>query len=174
VDPRLNLVEPWKFPLPIVITYKYNQVEMFLEFHFCETTLPLYIFSIHPHSLVRILNTIMPQLDPLAGTDYYLWKYLPSLVGAVVFLSLFTTTTIPLCWRICKTRSWFCIAFAVGGSCKSKHSRIVSSLHGRSISLTCPGNCTNIAQFKSSATQSAFSLTGEPIRSPHTSFSPCS
>ncbi|KAF3903374.1 hypothetical protein ABW20_dc0103949 [Dactylellina cionopaga] len=50
--------------------------------------------------------------------DYYLWKYLPSLPAAVVFLLLFTGITGLHCWRMFKTRTWFCIAFGIGGMCQ--------------------------------------------------------
>ncbi|KAE9365646.1 RTA1 like protein [Stipitochalara longipes BDJ] len=46
---------------------------------------------------------------------YYLWKYLPSIPAAVVFLILFVATTGLHLWRILKTKTWFCIVFAIGG-----------------------------------------------------------
>lgn len=36
----------------------------------------------------------MPTLDPVPGTTYYLWHYLPSLPLAIVFLLLFFLPTI--------------------------------------------------------------------------------
>ncbi|KIW97613.1 uncharacterized protein Z519_01197 [Cladophialophora bantiana CBS 173.52] len=57
----------------------------------------------------------MAQLRPVDGTDYYLWKFLPSVLAAVIFIILFTIVTGILCWRTVKTRSWFCIPFALGG-----------------------------------------------------------
>ncbi|KAK2686467.1 hypothetical protein QWA68_015140 [Fusarium oxysporum] len=56
----------------------------------------------------------MAKLEPYIG-DYYLWKYLPSLPAAVVFLLLFSIVTIGISWRIWTTRTWFCAIFAVGG-----------------------------------------------------------
>ncbi|KEF53278.1 uncharacterized protein A1O9_10726 [Exophiala aquamarina CBS 119918] len=57
----------------------------------------------------------MAQLKPLEGGDYYLWKYLPSLPASIIFIVLFTALTIAICWRMARTRSWFCIPFAIGG-----------------------------------------------------------
>ncbi|KAK4946711.1 hypothetical protein LTR10_014213 [Elasticomyces elasticus] len=60
----------------------------------------------------------MVQLKPIDGTDVYLWKYLPSLPLASTFLALFTILTSLLCWRMIKTRLWFCAVFAAGGLCQ--------------------------------------------------------
>ncbi|KIW83874.1 hypothetical protein Z517_03120 [Fonsecaea pedrosoi CBS 271.37] len=57
----------------------------------------------------------MTQLKPVAGTDYYLWKYLPSVPASAAAIILFAGATAALCWRIHRTRTWFCIPFAVGG-----------------------------------------------------------
>ncbi|KAF2103751.1 RTA1-domain-containing protein [Rhizodiscina lignyota] len=57
----------------------------------------------------------MTQLKPVDGTDVYLWKYLPSIPAAVIFILSFTGITSAHCWRMVKTRSWFCIPVAVGG-----------------------------------------------------------
>ena len=59
----------------------------------------------------------MAKLEPFRG-DYYLWKYLPSAVAAAIFLVLFLVATLVISWRIWRTRTWFCSAFAVGGLCK--------------------------------------------------------
>lgn len=56
----------------------------------------------------------MAQLEPYRG-DYYLWQYVPSLPAAVVFLVLFAAITGAHCFRIFKTRLWFCLPFVIGG-----------------------------------------------------------
>ncbi|KAM0324882.1 hypothetical protein ACHAQA_007848 [Verticillium albo-atrum] len=56
----------------------------------------------------------MAKLEPFRG-DYYLWKYLPSIPAAAIFLVLFLAATLAIVWRLWKTRSWFCTAFAIGG-----------------------------------------------------------
>jgi hypothetical protein len=55
-------------------------------------------------------------LEPYRG-DYYLWYYVPSLGAAAVFLVLFGVLTIIHLYRLFKTRTWFCIPFAIGGIC---------------------------------------------------------
>lgn len=60
----------------------------------------------------------MAKLEPYIG-DYYLWKYLPSVPAAVVFLVLFLVATVAISWRIWRNRTWFCTVFAVGGLCKN-------------------------------------------------------
>ncbi|KAL2444211.1 hypothetical protein ABEF95_015908 [Exophiala dermatitidis] len=63
----------------------------------------------------------MVQLKPVAGTDdVYLWKYLPSIPAAAVFLVLFSVVTAAHLWRMVRTRAWFCSVFAVGGICTFK------------------------------------------------------
>ncbi|KAL7621123.1 hypothetical protein AAE478_008437 [Parahypoxylon ruwenzoriense] len=56
----------------------------------------------------------MVELKPYRG-DYYLWKYLPSVAAAVVFAILFTTITGLHCYRLFKTKLWFCLPFIIGG-----------------------------------------------------------
>ncbi|EGX46897.1 hypothetical protein AOL_s00097g323 [Orbilia oligospora ATCC 24927] len=56
----------------------------------------------------------MVELKPVEG-DVYLWKYLPSIPAAALFLVLFAVATGVLCWRLIRTRTWFCIPFAIGG-----------------------------------------------------------
>ncbi|KAI1408592.1 RTA1 like protein [Hypoxylon sp. FL1857] len=56
----------------------------------------------------------MAQLEPYVG-NYYLWKYLPSIPAAIIFALLFLAATGAHCWRLFKTRLWFCLPFVVGG-----------------------------------------------------------
>ncbi|GFF68410.1 protein RTM1 [Aspergillus lentulus] len=56
----------------------------------------------------------MAKLEPYRG-DYYLWKYVPSIPAAVIFLLLFVCMTAFHAWKIWKTRARFCIPFAIGG-----------------------------------------------------------
>ncbi|KAK6524707.1 hypothetical protein TWF281_011607 [Arthrobotrys megalospora] len=57
----------------------------------------------------------MVELRPVNGSTVYLWKYLPSIPAAAIFLALFAIVTAAHIWRMCKARAWFCSAFAVGG-----------------------------------------------------------
>ncbi|KAK3367719.1 RTA1 like protein-domain-containing protein [Podospora didyma] len=56
----------------------------------------------------------MAVLEPYKG-GYYLWKFLPSVPGAVIFAILFLAITVPHVWRIVTKKTWFCIPFALGG-----------------------------------------------------------
>ncbi|ROV91391.1 hypothetical protein VPNG_09977 [Cytospora leucostoma] len=55
----------------------------------------------------------MAQILPYNG-DYYLWHYVPSIPGAVVFLVLFLLATIVHSWRMFRHRVWFHIPFVIG------------------------------------------------------------
>ncbi|ODM14534.1 hypothetical protein SI65_10020 [Aspergillus cristatus] len=55
----------------------------------------------------------MAELETYKG--YYLWRYVPSLAAAVIFLILFLLATLFHSWKIWKTRTVFCIVFAIGG-----------------------------------------------------------
>lgn len=59
----------------------------------------------------------MAQLETYKG--YYLWRYVPSIEAAIIFMLLFLAPTLAIFWRIYKTRTWFCLAFALGGLCES-------------------------------------------------------
>jgi hypothetical protein len=50
---------------------------------------------------------------------YYLWRYVPSLAAAALFVLLFLAITVAHFWRLFRTRMWFCLPFAIGGFCKS-------------------------------------------------------
>jgi hypothetical protein len=60
----------------------------------------------------------MAVLEPHKG-GYYLWNYLPSVPAAVIFILAFLVMTSLITWRMWKTKTWFCTAFAIGGFCKS-------------------------------------------------------
>ncbi|OLN87281.1 Protein RTA1-like protein 5 [Colletotrichum chlorophyti] len=55
----------------------------------------------------------MPELQSHNG--YYLWHYVPNLVPAIIFEVLFVLATLYHGWMIAKTKTWFCIVFAIGG-----------------------------------------------------------
>jgi hypothetical protein len=60
----------------------------------------------------------MAQLQQYRG-GYYLWNYVPSMAGAVIFILLFLAIAGLHFWRLFKTRTWFCLPFAIGffGKC---------------------------------------------------------
>jgi hypothetical protein len=45
----------------------------------------------------------------------YLWAYIPSGVAAVVFGGIFLLLTAAIAWRLWRTRTLFCLPFAIGG-----------------------------------------------------------
>jgi hypothetical protein len=59
----------------------------------------------------------MAVLEPTRG-GYYLWKFIPSLPAAVIFILAFLVMTALISWRMFKTKTWFCVPFAIGGFCK--------------------------------------------------------
>ncbi|KAJ5958266.1 RTA-like protein [Penicillium vulpinum] len=58
----------------------------------------------------------MAELKPYRGS-YYLWKYVPSLPAAIIFLILFVAATAFHFWKLHRTKAWFCLAFSLGGLC---------------------------------------------------------
>ncbi|KAJ5416769.1 uncharacterized protein N7487_000319 [Penicillium crustosum] len=56
----------------------------------------------------------MGELKPYRG-GYYLWKYVPSLPAAIIFLVLFVAATTFHFWKLHRTKAWFCLAFSIGG-----------------------------------------------------------
>lgn len=66
--------------------------------------------SLPPH------YSTMAVLEPTKG-GYYLWKYVPSVAAAVLFILIFLVMTGLICYRMFRTKTWFCIPFAIGGFC---------------------------------------------------------
>lgn len=58
----------------------------------------------------------MGELKPYKG-GYYLWKYVPSLPPAIIFLTLFLAATTFHFWKLHRTKAWFCLPFSIGGLC---------------------------------------------------------
>ncbi|RSL79118.1 hypothetical protein BHE90_006586 [Fusarium euwallaceae] len=55
----------------------------------------------------------VPGVEPTKG-GAYLWRYVPSVAGAVIFLLLFMVSFLYISWKIWRTRAYFCIVFAIG------------------------------------------------------------
>lgn len=51
--------------------------------------------------------------------DFQLYRYIPSVAAAVIFIVLFVLTTLYHIYQLTKSRSWYFIAFVLGGICKS-------------------------------------------------------
>jgi hypothetical protein len=60
----------------------------------------------------------MPHLEPVVGSDVYLWQYLPAIAPAAVSLGLFAALTAITICQLVRTKTFFCIALVVGGVCK--------------------------------------------------------
>ncbi|GAM35914.1 RTA1 domain protein [Talaromyces pinophilus] len=56
----------------------------------------------------------MAKLQPLKS-GYYVWQYVPSIVAAVIFLTLFLIATSFHFWKIFRHRVRFTLPFAIGG-----------------------------------------------------------
>lgn len=55
----------------------------------------------------------VPGVDPTRG-GLYLWRYVPNVGAAALFLVLFMASFLYISWKIWRTRAFFCIVFAVG------------------------------------------------------------
>jgi hypothetical protein len=51
------------------------------------------------------------------ATTYELYKYNPSIAGAVIFIIVFACLTIAHGFHMVKTRTWYCAPVVVGGLC---------------------------------------------------------
>jgi hypothetical protein len=65
------------------------------------------------------------ELKPYKG-DFYLWKYVPSMPAAVIFIVIFLGLSIAHTWKMWTKRMWFCLPFVIGGYRESLASQ---SLH---------------------------------------------
>lgn len=100
------------------------------------------------------LFTPVSGVEPTKG-GVYLWRYLPSAVAAILFLILFLGSFLFISWKIWRTRTWFCIAFAIGCFCKLL---LITHLY-----TFVPPNI--LSQFKCSAMVYARVLATKPTRS---------
>lgn len=50
--------------------------------------------------------------------DFQLYRYDPNLAAAVIFVVLFVLTTVCHLYQLIKSRSWYFIAFVLGGICE--------------------------------------------------------
>lgn len=55
---------------------------------------------------------------PYKGGTYYLWHYVPSMPGAIIFIILFIAATAAHSYRMFRFRQWFYIPFILGCICK--------------------------------------------------------
>jgi len=63
---------------------------------------------------------MIPSIPNVNDPDsYILYRYDPSLVAAVIFIVLFSATTVLHLYQLVKFRTWYLIPLLVGGLCKS-------------------------------------------------------
>jgi hypothetical protein len=58
------------------------------------------------------------ELKPFKG-DFFLWKYVPPVPAAVIFVIIFLVLSIAHTWKMWQRRVWFCLPFVIGGYRKS-------------------------------------------------------
>jgi len=68
-------------------------------------------------SCVVVLYFLLKMAVLESYHGYFLWNYVPSLAGAIVFVFLFLTTSAFQFWRLFKTNAKFCWPFALGCLC---------------------------------------------------------
>lgn len=51
------------------------------------------------------------------STQFELYRYSPSLVGAVIFIALFAMVSFLHTYQLVRTRTWYFIPFCIGGYC---------------------------------------------------------
>jgi len=51
--------------------------------------------------------------------DWKAYRYDPSSIAAIIFVVLFSITTIMHVYQLIRTKTWYFIPFTVGGCCKS-------------------------------------------------------
>lgn len=61
----------------------------------------------------------------IVSRSYKFWNYVPSVPAAVIFMLMFIVLTGLHSWKLWTTRTWFCIAFTIGGVCMYTLSRTV-------------------------------------------------
>lgn len=65
------------------------------------------------------LDTLPPGAEiPPDDFDFKLYRYTPSLVGAIVTLAVFAILSAGHLWRLFQARAFYFTAFLIGGLCK--------------------------------------------------------
>ncbi|KAJ5947827.1 hypothetical protein N7466_000842 [Penicillium verhagenii] len=54
-------------------------------------------------------------MHEITSRSYKFWNYAPSIPAAVIFMLLFMALTGLHSWKLFTTKTWFCIAFTIGG-----------------------------------------------------------
>ena len=54
----------------------------------------------------------------MANSDFILYHYTPTLVGAIIFAVLFSATSLHHSIQLIRYRAWFMVPVLIGGICK--------------------------------------------------------
>ncbi|KAJ4350568.1 hypothetical protein N0V95_004617 [Ascochyta clinopodiicola] len=97
----------------------------------------------------------MAVLEPYKD-GYYLWNYVPSIAAAVIFILLFLAMTALISWRMFKTKTWFCVPFAIGGFCKPSITLLEESFSCHSVEFA--GYCARASAHSKTGRVMPYSL----------------
>lgn len=75
---------------------------------------------LHDYLLTTSLDPVyyITMSDSEEYVDFQLYRYEPSVAAAVIFVVLFVLTTLWHLYQLIKSRSWYFIAFVLGGICE--------------------------------------------------------
>ena len=100
----------------VVITYPtvWRSLDLLL---FASIILLIQLLSfVSLRSLLSPIN-LLPNMQDIVPRSYTFWYYTPSIPAAVIFMLSFIVLTGLHSWKLFTTKSWFCIAFTLGGLC---------------------------------------------------------
>jgi hypothetical protein len=66
----------------------------------------------------RVQYDLITMAEEQATSEFKLYHYDPSVAAAVVFVVLFLATSVYHVWQMVKQRTWFFLAFIIGGICE--------------------------------------------------------
>ena len=72
------------------------------------------IFRFYAH----FIHTTAAMADE-AFIDFKLFRYDPSMAGAVIFFILFLVVSVLHLYQMVRTKTWILVPFVIGGFCKS-------------------------------------------------------
>lgn len=73
--------------------------------------------NVSPRLIMSSSGEIPPDVEIPPEFDFKLYRYTPTLVGAIVAVIVFAILTAVHFWRLMRARSFYFIPFLVGGVC---------------------------------------------------------
>ncbi|KLO81410.1 Uncharacterized protein LW93_8119 [Fusarium fujikuroi] len=67
--------------------------------------------------------------------DWSFYRYEPSTAAAVIFVILFSVTTFVHVFQMFRTKTWYMVAFCLGGICKALHETLLSDVTNRPVTV---------------------------------------